>query len=308
MDSVQRIIYASRGQEFIDFISSLLRRLHLSLKIKRLLISGEYLKRFERAFTHESADKKHNYQFLEKIGDSTINKIIRFYIIKKFPELHNKEGVEFISELESKWKSTSTLSQMADKLGFKRFISADEDSIMKNIRCRSEDVIEAFIGALELNIDHILGPCEGYKYCFSFMASLLDTIPINYTYEQLINSKTRLNELFLGIKSGTLGLRYETNVEVGGDNGRVFHSKVIIGGKIMGKSQDINRLDPHYLKQIGVIYTEPYRKKIVAEKVAAEVAVYNLIRQSKQKQTNLTESVRKMNEKKMLNPFLKKIK
>lgn len=303
---MQKIILAPRGKQFTEFIRILLERSKIQpCKILSILASDSYMKRFKDAFTHDSADADNNYQFLEKIGDSCVNKCIRFYIIKRFPQLHNKQGVEFISELESKWKSTAYLSKFADQLGFKMFISADEDSINKNIRSRSEDVFEAVVGALELNIDDLCGDSTGYGVCYTFVSSMLNTINVNYTYEQLINSKSRLNELFLGIKDDTLKMKYSTSSAFNEINGRTFRSTVNIGGKIMGNSDDFNRLDKKYIEEIGVFYKPPYRKKVVAEKVAAEVAIYNLIRQSKRRGSNLTVSVKKMGLKKDLNPFNK---
>lgn len=297
------IIRAPRDNSFTVFVKTLLSRSNLSAtNITKMLSDEICMKRFRDAFTHESADQDNNYQFLEKIGDSCVNKCIRFYIIKKFPNLHNKQGVEYISELECNWKSTEYLSKFADYLGFKPFISADEDSINKNIRARSEDVFEAFVGALELNADSIIGDTMGYGICYCFMSSMLNRIKIEYTYEQLINSKSRLNELFLGMKDDTLKMKYTTTSTVSEKYGRIFTSKLYIGDKAMGNSDDLKRLDKKYLEDIGTIYKYPYRKKVVAEKVAAEVAVYNLIRQSKSSK-NLSDSVKKMMEKKSINPF-----
>jgi dsRNA-specific ribonuclease len=304
-DIRQKIIFAPRGKQFTEFIRILLERSKIQpYKITSILNSNICMKRFKDAFTHDSADADNNYQFLEKIGDSCVNKCIRFYIIKRFPQLHNKQGVEFISELESKWKSTAYLSKFADQLGFKKFISADDDSINKNIRSRSEDVFEAFVGALELNIDFLNGDSAGYGVCYIFVSSMLNTINVKYTYEQLINSKSRLNELFLGLKDDTLKMKYITTSSLHDTNGRTFKSLVNIGGKIMGNSDDFNRLDKKYIESIGVWYKPPYRKKVVSEKVAAEVAIYNLIRQSKRKGSNLTLSVKKMQIKRDLNPFV----
>lgn len=307
MSEELKIIYAPRDESFTKFIRTLLLRGNLlEDSINALLSSPKYINRFKNAFTHETADPDNNYQFLEKIGDSCVNKCIRFYIIKKFPKLHNKQGVEYISELESNWKSTAYLSQFADKLNFKKFISADEDSINKNIRARSEDVFEAFVGALELNIDDYKGDCTGYGVCYKFVSSMLDDIKVEYTYEQLINSKSRLNELFLGIKDDNLKMKYETVSEVDDINGRTFKSKITIGKKTMGNSEHFCKLNIKYRENIGVVYKEPYRKKVVAEKVAAEVAIYNLIRQSRKRKSNLSLSVEKMAAKKAINPFKKK--
>jgi dsRNA-specific ribonuclease len=192
----QVIIYAPRDERFTLFIENLLSKCELKEEHFNTIRKSEVcMKRFKDAFTHESADSLNNYQFLEKLGDCVINAAIRFYIIKKFPELHKKEGVEYISELESAWKSKAYLSSFADSLNFKDFISADEDSIKKNIRSRSEDCFEAFIGALELNVDDIVGELTGYGVCYKFIKKLLDGIEIDYTYEQLSSSKSRLNEL-----------------------------------------------------------------------------------------------------------------
>ena len=303
-----KIIHAPRDNSFKEFIRSLLQKADLDKMVIKVLLKPRSLKLFADSFTHESANEEHNYQFNEKFGDTTVNKSIRTYITYKFPKLQNKEGVEYISELESKWKSTEQLSRFANDLGFKEFISADEERLDKNIRATSEDVFEAFVGALEMNIDREFDIGEGYCTCYKFMERLLNTINISYTYEQLINSKSRINELILGMKNHNLKLKYVSNKNV---EDAIFSSKVYIVNKetkseeLIGDSNNLNRLDVSYQQNFKGVYRPPFRKKVVSEKAAAEVAIYNLIIKSESGDEILIESVKKMRRKRNLCPFSK---
>ena len=153
---------------------------------------------------------------------------------------------------------------------------------------------------MELNADREFGEFQGYSICASFICALLETIDITYTYEQLINAKSRINELFLGLKDPTRKLKYSSikNIE-----DATFISTVSIGGRIMGSSDMLSSIDAKYSSDLQT-YRTPFRKKVLAEKAAAEVAIYNLIQESKYgSDENLTEAVEKMSIKKALNPF-----
>ena len=59
-----------------------------------------------------------------------------------------------------------------------------------------EDVFESFFGATELIIDNKFKIGTGYKICYKIISRLLDKINITINYEDLVDSKTRLKELF----------------------------------------------------------------------------------------------------------------
>lgn len=303
----QQIIIAPRDDTFKIFLTSLLQRGGLEQNIiDNILQDSRCFKLFSNAFTHLSADPLNNYEFLEKLGDATVNKIIRYYIIMQFPELHNKEGVEYISLLETKWKSTSCLYSFAQKLNIKQFISADKDYTDIKVRTTSEDIFEAIVGAMELSINLLYPDNYGYNICYNFVVSLLKDINIKYTYEQLLNSKSRLNELVLGVKDVSMKIEYKTKSEITSEC-RVFVTNIYINGKLIGCSDDLKLVNEKYIQGTGVSYPTPFRLKIASEMAASEVVIYNLIKSSKlEGNEHIRKSVMQMAKKKKLCPFSNK--
>jgi len=198
------IFYAPRDDSFKDFIKGLLFTCSMSKESVNSIISDKKcMAIFEKAFTHESVDQEQNYQFLEKIGDSTVNKIIRFYIFRKFPKLKCMEGIKYISRLETDWKSGKSLSKLAQNKGFRPFISASQEKLDNDIIPLLEDTLEAFVGAVETIVDEKYGNCIGYRAAYAFVVKLLDEIKIDYSYDALFDAKTTVNVLYNHIKSQT---------------------------------------------------------------------------------------------------------
>ena len=54
--------------------------------VVKLLEVPEVLGYWERAFTHKSYDPINNYEFLEFLGDGTVNNCTKWYISRKFNE------------------------------------------------------------------------------------------------------------------------------------------------------------------------------------------------------------------------------
>lgn len=188
-------IVGIRGIEFQLFIRSLLKRTKLSSKYIDILVNDENIRMYEQAFTHRVVDEEFNYEFPELLGDVSCNKIIVWFLKKKFPFLNNPEGVKVIARLKINLISKITFSKWAKDLHFDRFISYDLETKLKQEISVLEDCFEAFIGVTEILIDNIVEG-GGYYYCYQFLSSILEEHPISLSYVDLYDSITRLKETF----------------------------------------------------------------------------------------------------------------
>jgi hypothetical protein len=94
-----------------------------------------------------------------------------------------------------------TLSDIAKGLGFAQFVRADEETRTQKIKETLEDVYEAFIGAMVTVIDTKTTVGMGYRYAYLFVKHSLDAMTIDVSASSLVDSITRINELY---KSSTL--------------------------------------------------------------------------------------------------------
>jgi dsRNA-specific ribonuclease len=190
-----RPIVGIRGIEFRLFIRSLLQRTKLSIKNIDILTNDENIKMYEQAFTHRVVDESFNYEFFELLGDVTCNKIIVWYLKKKFPFLNNSNGVKVIARLRINLVSKVTFSGWAQKLDFQKYISYDLETQMKHEISVLEDCFEAFVGVTELLIDQMVEG-GGFYYCNQFLSSIIDEHDISLKYKDLYDPITRLKETF----------------------------------------------------------------------------------------------------------------
>jgi ribonuclease-3 len=93
-----------------------------------------------------------SYERLEYLGDSILRHAIGKYLFNRFP--NEDEG--FLTTIRSKIERKSALSELCKKLGLQKYaiISRSIESVngrMTNITL-TEDILEAFIGALNLEV------------------------------------------------------------------------------------------------------------------------------------------------------------
>ena len=164
---------------------------------------------YETVFTHKTADPNNNYEFLEFLGDVTLNKAIAWYLARRFPNLQCAEGVKILTRLKINYISKKAFADFADQLGFWDYISADQEVRDMKKGKTMEDVFEAFFGATEWMIDHRIREGAGARFCYRIIGTLLKPVPISFRYEDLFDAKTRLKEVFDHFSTNKLGkLRY----------------------------------------------------------------------------------------------------
>lgn len=95
----------------------------------------------------------HSYERLEYLGDSIIRHAIGKYLYIRYPD--EEEG--FLTTNRSKMENKFALSDLARKLGMQNYVVIAKNIELANGRVSyitlTEDIFEAFIGALNLEID-----------------------------------------------------------------------------------------------------------------------------------------------------------
>ena len=185
-----------RGPEFKDFISRMVARGKLTEKYIDILSSVESMRVYELAFTSASADPDHSYEILELLGDVTCNRSLLWYFQRKFfPNLSSKENVKILARMKIVYASKNVFSPIALRAGFLKFISARKDDFKYNFKSLCEDALEAFFGATEHLLDTNIRNGVGGAICYDILASFLDEMVFETTYDKLLDNITRLKEL-----------------------------------------------------------------------------------------------------------------
>jgi dsRNA-specific ribonuclease len=191
------------GQDLVQFISTFLHFSSLPEKWIQHCISPDSLVIFSTALTSKSIDPLCNYEFLEQLGDASINKFIVQYMYDRYPHLTNSFGVNVVARLKIKYGSKGQLNKLAERLLFWNMVKATDEERNKRKKSLLEDVFEAFIGCVEYVLDEAARHDKkektfgfGYHYVYEILSSIFDKLDIPFAYEKLVDNKTRLKELF----------------------------------------------------------------------------------------------------------------
>lgn len=207
----------ANNPHFQEKIRTLLRLSFLKQKYIMKITDPEGMALYEQAFTHSSVNPC-NYEWLEILGDATLNKCIVWYINNRFPQLHNAEGVKVIARLKIRLVSKNNFSEIAEQFGFLPFIQLDEENMKTKLNLKSilEDVLEAFFGATEMLVDKHFDQGSGHGVCYHLLKNIMDRKHISLKYEDLYDPITRLKETFDIFRSSSLWgqVRYE-NIKEG---------------------------------------------------------------------------------------------
>jgi dsRNA-specific ribonuclease len=171
----------SLKKEMLDMITKILMtRGKLKPKyIVKLLETPQVLSYYERAFTHKSYDPINNYEFLEFIGDGTVNNCTKWYVSRKFKEYDLTQAPqEPFSRLTITIVQNKSLADIAKNLGFWSYLRSSMSIRQSTMKPMLEDVCEAFIGATQWVIDEYIGMGAGYAICYNIIESILDELPI----------------------------------------------------------------------------------------------------------------------------------
>jgi dsRNA-specific ribonuclease len=201
--------------DFSVFLSNLIAKTELDSSHQSILLDPLSIDIYRKAFTHVSADASNHYEVYEQLGDITVNKFLVWYFHHRLARIgglfHSTLGVKIVARLRIKYGSKQHLSEIADRLQFWPHIRITESVSQGKRMSILEDVFEAFIGATEYLVDTRIMMGLGYVACYRLLKRLFDPMPIDISYEQLFDAKTRLKELFDVFRDilGTLHYEYE---------------------------------------------------------------------------------------------------
>jgi len=152
--------------EFRNFIKNLLiKRGGLSEFTTEKYISISLYEEFISSVTHYSVDPINNYEYLETVGDSTLNNIfvwIYYNYLKKYDkEFSISRKVYTMSKLKSTGVSKESYSQLCDLIGLSKFIRYKEIQYKEKEQIKhiimddsmKEDVFESFFGCMCILFD-----------------------------------------------------------------------------------------------------------------------------------------------------------
>lgn len=186
---------------------------------------------YELAFTHPSCNsdmntKHQDYERLEFVGDSVIGFVSADTIFKLHPEMD--QG--YMSKLRSHLVCSKSLANYSRKYGIYEFIhighSISEEQLLKSDKIL-EDVFEAFIGAIYLDLDIEVA----YRVVYDILHDDIEQTNI----DDVIDAKTRLQEEMQS--EYREAVRYELIDEFGPPHDRTFISQVVFNGIVLGKGQ-----------------------------------------------------------------------
>ena len=144
----------------MNFICNVLK--HGALKEKYLTVLTSNIALYEQAATAKSVNPNTNYEVFEQFGDLVINKFIVNYAYDRFAC-----DVKTAARIRIKYASKIFLAHIAETLGFKNFIRADQlDTHPTDLL---EDTFEAFFGCTEHILDRAFGRGVGYAACYSIL-------------------------------------------------------------------------------------------------------------------------------------------
>lgn len=184
---------------------------------------------YELALTHPSCNneqntKHHDYERLEFVGDSVIGFVSADLIYK----VHGEMDQGLMSKLRSYLVCSKSLANYSRKYKFYEYIrighSISQEQLIKSDKIL-EDVFEALIGALYLD--------QGIEVAYRVIKSILFDDIVNTGIDELIDSKTRLQE---EIQSEYReAVKYVLVGESGPAHDRTFEVQVLFNGIILGK-------------------------------------------------------------------------
>lgn len=200
------IHYGVRGPEFENYISNLLKIGGVKPEYIDLLLGPDSMEMYTCAMTTKLADAENNLESLELLGDSTVNKIVVWFMARRFPELLKpvKDNVGILSRLKANLVSKTMYAKIGRLMHMERFITCTEDQWIAEQTKLVEDSFEALMGALEYQMDLKIRLGVGYAICYNIVSPLYEQQEISLAHKDLYDSVSRLKEVFDQLRK-TLG-------------------------------------------------------------------------------------------------------
>ena len=196
--------------EFSQLLKPLLFRLlekrsGMTTQSINIYLTDENMLQFNKAFTHESFDAVNNYEYLETLGDITLNKCVIWYFHRRFPNLKTlPKANKIMTNLKTKNVARDKFAQLSRRLQFQNYIRFKSYEDPKKLGKKPmldnnmlSDVFEAVMGTLEDIIDTTEKlPGIGATPVYNIVASLLDQDQFSLDIALVAEPKTQLMQGF----------------------------------------------------------------------------------------------------------------
>jgi len=182
------------------------------------------------ALTHSSfaneqkMNKRADYERLEFLGDSVLEMVSSTFLYKNYPD--KKEGE--MTKMRASMVCEQALAFCAKDIELAKYIMLGKGEEMTGGRHRDSivsDVMEAVIGAIYLDG----GIEKATNHINKFILNDLEDKQI------FVDAKSKLQELVQRNASSTL--EYEICGEIGPEHDKIFKSRVLIDGQILGEGE-----------------------------------------------------------------------
>ena len=188
--------------------------------------SSYYL--YEQAFSHSSYahehGDKHDYERIDFMGDAVLDLVVADLVFKNHPNMPQGD----MSKLRSKLVKKESLANYARKYNFGEAIllgNGEKQNGGKNLDKILEDVCEAFIGAIYLDL--------GYDMTYSIIKKIFLDDVINYSSDELTDYKSKLQEY---VQADTRdSVKYRLVCEKGNAQSKEFIMEVLWDGNVWGR-------------------------------------------------------------------------
>jgi dsRNA-specific ribonuclease len=269
-------------EEFSALLKPLLFRLlekrsGMTIQSINSYLTDNNLREFNKAFTHESFDPVNNYEYLETLGDITLNKCVIWYFHRRFPNLKTlPRANKIMTNLKTRNVARDKFSQLAKRLNFQNYIrfktSDDPKRQWKKTMLDQNmlsDVFEAVMGTLEDVIDTTEKmPGIGATPVYNIVASLLDQDEFSLDVATVAEPKTQLMQGFKVKKWDDVIFTDRRVEEVTGDN---------MTANVYYVTLSLTFPDPVTGRKINMVIPEQRGfKKKDAEKLASKIALEKL--------------------------------
>jgi dsRNA-specific ribonuclease len=188
-------------KDYYNFIYTLLSNYGLMNEddIEKIL-DEEGMKIMRSAVTHWSLQEELDYEVWETLGDTTLNKIMVWYMFRRFPHATSEE----LTEAKKLNVSKGQFPIYAHTIHLPQYVRYRNIQYLhgKNIltitldRSIKEDTFEAFFGALEYLIDGKIMLGAGYIVCYNIVSHILDQQQMTIQLSKIKDSITQLKEIF----------------------------------------------------------------------------------------------------------------
>ena len=194
-------VHDHNTKEYYKFIYNILYSYGLltETEIEKIL-DEDGMKIMTSAVTHWSLNEEEDYEVWETLGDGTLNKIMVWYMYRRFPQASSEELTEAkkINVSKGQFPIYAQTLQLPQYVRYKNIQYQSGKNILTISLDKSmkEDTFEAFFGALEFLIDSKIILGSGYLVVYNIVTHILDQQQMTIDLSKIKDSITQLKEIF----------------------------------------------------------------------------------------------------------------